>query len=212
MKKVILSITLLFALFSVSAQNANYEKAMTDLVAQIQAVSYEESFQPLANKMERIANAESKQWLPQYWMAYCYTQESFKKQEPAERDQLLDIADGYMTKTEALGGNENSEIEVLKAQLATGRLSIDPMSRYQEYGGKYQKAINNAKKFNSENPRIYYLMGTNAFFTPENFGGGKTIAKPLFEKALEKFNNFELKSAFYPNWGTYETEYFLSQY
>lgn len=210
MKKVILSIALLFSLFSVTAQNAAYEKAMTDLVAQIQQLPFDQITQPLTNKMERIAAAEPTEWLPNYWVAYCYTTDSFKKQDSGERDQLLDLAETFIAKAEKLS-LLNAEIEVMKAQIASGRLSIDPMNRYQTYGEKFAAALAKAEKLNAENPRVQYLKGTSAFYTPENFGGGKAVAKPLLEKALEKFNNFELESPMHPNWGKVESQYFLSQ-
>jgi len=65
--------------------------------------------------------------------------------------------------------------------------------------------------YDPENPRAYYLQATNAYFTPENFGGGHAKAKPLFEMALEKFNNFKSESKMHPNWGFYESTYFLSE-
>ncbi|MFT5884573.1 MAG: hypothetical protein ACI9IP_001028 [Arcticibacterium sp.] len=211
MKKLILSFVLAFSVFTLSAQSNNYEKAMTDLVAQIEQVMPTDLYQPLTNKMERIAAAEKDQWLPNYWVAYCYANESFKKQDPAEKDQLLDIADEYMEKAETLAEENNAEIAILKAHMASARMSVDPMSRWQEYGGIYQTAITSAMSFDSKNPRSYYLQATNAYFTPENFGGGHAKAKPLFEKALKKFNNFKSESKMHPNWGFYESSYFLSE-
>ncbi|MFT7249027.1 MAG: hypothetical protein ACI9QN_002515 [Arcticibacterium sp.] len=211
MKKVILSLVLVFTVFSLSAQSNNYEKTMAELVAQIEQVIPPNLHQPLTNKMERIAATETEQWLPNYWVAFCYTSDSFKKGNPAERDQLLDIADEYMKKAELLAKEKNSEIAVLKAQMASARMSIDPMNRFQKYGGIFQNALTSAIDYDSGNPRAYYLLATNAYFTPENFGGGHAKAKPLFETALEKFNNFKSESKMHPNWGFYESTYFLSE-
>ena len=38
---------------------------------------------------------------------------------------------------------------------------------------------------NANNPRLYYFRGMSLFNTPEQFGGGKDKAKPVFEKAAE---------------------------
>jgi uncharacterized protein (DUF4415 family) len=211
MKKVTLTIALLFALFTGFAQSAGYQKDMIALVSNIHANSQQTELMPFANKMERIAAAEAEEWLPNYWLAYCFAHDNFRKQDSAEKDQLLELAEKAIEKAEELSEEHNAEIAIMKAQIASARMSVDPMNRYQEYGEKFQKAIQDAIRFDAGNPRIYYLQGTSAFYTPENFGGGKAIAKPLFEKALEKFNNFELESAIYPNWGSYETEYFLTQ-
>ena len=211
MKKVILSLVLAFTVFTLSAQSSNFEKAMTDLVNQIEQVMPTDLYQPLTNKMERIAAAEKEQWLPNYWVAYCYTGDSFKLENPGEKVQLLDIADEYMEKAVLLGGEKNAELEILKAHMASARMSIDPMNRFQEYGGKFQSALTTAMVYDSENPRAYYLQAMNAYFTPENFGGGHVKAKPIFETALEKFNNFKSESKMHPNWGFYESTYFLSE-
>jgi hypothetical protein len=36
---------------------------------------------------------------------------------------------------------------------------------------------------------------------PEAFGGGKAVAKKLFEKSVELFENFKPASALHPSWG-----------
>ncbi|AWV97821.1 hypothetical protein [Arcticibacterium luteifluviistationis] len=210
MKKVALLITLAFGIFSASAQKPAYEKTMTDLVSKIQQTQFNESLQPLTNKMDRIAAAETEEWLPAYWVAYGQAMESFRKQDSGEKDQLLELAEKSLAKAEAISP-ENDEIEVLKAQIASARLSVDPMNRFQTYGPKFGSALALAEKINPTNPRVVYLKAMNAFYTPENFGGGKAIAKPLFEQAIDKYSKFEQKSVIHPSWGKMESEYFLSQ-
>ena len=211
MKKLNSFLALILIGTSVFAQSGKYEETMTKLVGEIFAQPYDAMLQPVANKMQRVADAEKDQWLPSYWVAYCYIQDSFKKTDPAERDQILDVAEKYLNQAAENAGDKNSEIEVLKASFASARLSIDGPNRYQEYGEKFQRALLLAGKYDPQNPRISYLEGTNAFYTPEAFGGGKKLAKPHFEKALDKFNNFTPETAYNPNWGKVESEYFLSQ-
>ncbi|WP_341228227.1 hypothetical protein [uncultured Arcticibacterium sp.] len=210
MKKVALLITLAFGIFSASAQKPAYEKAMTSIVTEIQQPGITESLQPQTNKMERIAAAEESEWLPKYWVAYGYAMESFRKQDSGEKDQLLELAEKSIAAAERLSP-DNDEIEVLKAQIASARVSVDPMNRFQTYGDKFMKALAKAEKLEPSNPRVDYLKAMNAFYTPENFGGGKAIAKPLFEQALDKYSKFEQKSTIHPSWGKMESEYFLSQ-
>lgn len=210
MKKVALLITLALGIFSASAQKPAYEKTMADLVSKMQQTQFNESLQPLTNKMERVAAAESEEWLPAYWVAYGHTMESFRKQDSGEKDQLLTLAESSLAKAETLSP-ENDEIEALKAQIASARVSVDPMNRFQTYGVQFVEALKNAENINAENPRVVYLKAMNAFYTPENFGGGKAVAKPLFEQAIDKYSKFELKSDMHPSWGHMESEYFLSQ-
>jgi hypothetical protein len=210
MKKVFIIAAMCFLSQSVVfAQKPAYEKAMTSLVAEMQTASYEAPLQGTVNKLERIAAAEPTEWLPNYWVAFGYISDSFKKTTPGEKDQVLDLAEKALNKAKALV--ENDELEVLTAQYASARMSVSPMDRWQTYGAKYSEAIEKATKLNPENPRIYYLQGTNMFYTPENFGGGKAKAKPFFEKALMKFEAFKSQSNLHPNWGKVESNYFLEQ-
>lgn len=209
MKKLILLTALFFVFGATFAQKPAYEKAMTDLVTQIQSFDYQTgSLIPLANKMERIAAAEKTEWLPQYWMAYCYITENFTKQDNGEKDQLLDIAEKFLKAAEALSP-QNDELAVLRANYAQARMAVDPMGRYQTYGEQFSSSLKKATEINPENPRIYYLTGTSLFYTPEQFGGGKDKAKVQFETALEKFANFSPIAAYYPAWGRYEIDYFM---
>ncbi len=209
MKKLVVIFSILMISVSTFAQKEKFEALMTEQAIAIQK-NFESSYMPMANKMERIAAAEPKEWTPQYWVAYCLINESFKLKEAAERDLLLEKAEAFIEKAEEIS-EDNDEIEVLKAQYAMAKLSVDPMSRWQKYGADFQSALNKAADINPENPRVDYVMGTNVFYTPEGFGGGKDKAKPYFEKALSKFNTFKSKSAYAPNWGKEASQYFLSQ-
>jgi hypothetical protein len=209
MKKLVLSITLGICSLGVFAQKEKFEAIMTEQTAAIQS-NYQTSFLPMANKMERIAAAETKEWTPQYWVAYCLINETFRMRESGEKDLLLDKAETFLTKAESLSPN-NDEIEVLKAQYAMAKVSVDPMSRWQKYGAAFQTSLKKAEEINPDNPRVDYVLGTNLFYTPEGFGGGKEKAKPYFEKSLEKFNRIKNALAYAPNWGKDGSEYFLSQ-
>ncbi|WP_304235727.1 hypothetical protein [Jiulongibacter sediminis] len=211
MKKLTFLIALLFIGKSVFAQNSKYEETMNKLTTEMLNQPYDALLQPVANKMQRVAQAEADQWLPNYWVAYCYIQDSFKKIDPAEKDQMLDVAAEYLKKAESIAAKPVSDIELLKAQHASAKMTVDPQNRWQEYGPKYQTSLNKAEQIDPSNPRVAYLKGTSAFYTPEAFGGGKKIAKPFFEEALVKFSNFTAETTYHPNWGKMESEYFITQ-
>ena len=65
-------------------------------------------------------------------------------------------------------------------------------------------------QLNPNNPRLYYLQGAGIFGTPEQFGGGKEKAKPVFEKAVALFKSGNVK-ALYPRWGQKQAEDMLAQ-
>ena len=62
------------------------------------------------------------------------------------------------------------------------------------------------------NPRPVLFEAENKFFTPEAYGGGKDVAKPLFDTASKLFDNFKPETDLSPNWGKSTLQYFLSQY
>jgi len=209
MKKMILMVLLAGCSLAASAQKEKYEATMTELTGQLQN-EYQKSVMPLINKMERVANAETREWLPQYWVAYGLIKESYTATGTAEKDVMLDKAEQYLNKADALSP-KNAEIEVLKANLSSARLTVDPMARWQKYGALFEQHLAEAARLDPQNPRIDYLKASNIFFTPENFGGGKEKAKPYFESALKKFEAFKSPNSYSPAWGKMESEYFLGQ-
>jgi hypothetical protein len=210
MKKMILAAALAVSSLAVNAQSEKYASTMTELSTSFQT-QFEGSLIPLVNKMERVATAETKEWLPQYWVAFGLINESYRITNNDEKDVMLDKAETFIKKAEAISP-KNPEIEILKAQFCSARLSVDPMGRWQKYGAMYETAVNEAVKLDASNPRIDYLKATNLYYTPEAFGGSKEKAKVLFESTLKKHNAFKTANAYSPNWGKVESEYFLSQY
>ena len=123
-------------------------------------------------------------------------------------DTYCDKAEGFLKKADSLSPN-NSEIYTLKAQIASARISVSPMTRGQKYGTMAGEIREQAKKMDPTNPRPYFLEGTGFYYTPPMFGGGKDKAKPSFERALTLFDTFKPASSIAPHWGRKGTERFL---
>ena len=211
MKRTSLIISMLLLSFSnLFAQNPAYTKAMEGLVAEIQGTQFGTSLQASANKMERIAATEKTEWLPNYWVAYCYMMDSYSEKDDDKKDLLLDKADVFVEKIEKLNP-KSEEVEILKANIANARMAVSPSIRWMTYGGKVSKAIGAAQKINAENPRIALLEGQGLFYTPAMFGGGKDKAKPVLEKAMQQFAKFKPVSNLYPNWGESTVKWLLSK-
>jgi hypothetical protein len=211
MKLILLIISMMTFIFgNLKAQNPAYTKAMEGLVSEIQNTQFGTLLQASANKMERIATTEKTEWLPNYWVAYCCMIDSYSEPDAGKKDQLLDKADSYLANVDKLV-KDHDEVEVLRANLASARMAVNPQDRWMKYGGLFQKALGVAKKLNAENPRIALLEGQGIFFTPENFGGGKAKAKPILEKSMEQFAKFKPASTIHPNWGQPTAQWMLSQ-
>lgn len=201
MKKFILSIALLVSVFATNASDSSerFQKAMGTTLEQMKTAQKPEEIQAVANQFERIATAETSEWLPNYYVALCQLRLS-QRGEKSGIDALMDKADIFIEKAEKLSPN-NDEIEVLKADVAMMRISVDGMSRFQIYGQKFEAALQKAQGINPENPRAYALKASMVYYTPEQFGGGAKNACPIVKVALEKFANFKSTYTFAPVWG-----------
>lgn len=211
MKKALIFLTLaLVVSATVSAQNEKYTKAMEGAIATVKFMTPTPELQQTAGQFERIANAETAEWLPAYWAAYTYVLLSFKETDAAKKDALLDKAAAFYQNV-AQKQPDNDETMVLAAQLAGARLAVDPENRWQQYVPEFEAALGKAKAKNAENPRIYAIQAQSLFYTPEQYGGGKTVACPLLKQAAEKFATFKPASAIHPSWGVETNQYLLSQ-
>ena len=220
MKKTIFILTtILAANISFAQMPDKFVKAMESKVAEIDTTHTTQGFTDLANAFERIADAEKNQWLAYYYAAYCNasagsligTGGDMMTSKADKTDPYADKADKQISKAEELMKN-NSEIYVVKKMIATLRLLGDPMNRYMTYGPEAQAMLDEAKKLNAENPRVYILEAQDKYFTPEQFGGNKEEAKVLFEKAQKLFETFKPETSIHPNWGRSQVAYLLSLY
>ena len=211
MKRIILIFSILATtVMSSNAQSEEYVSSMKEIVDSIQTSKWGTDLIPYANQLERVAGVETKEWLPNYWAAYCYMNKSYMEPISEKKDLLLEKAEKLIATAEQLMPN-NDEIEVLKANIASARMAVDPQSRWQKYGAISGEALGKAIKINTENPRAKLLQAQGIFYTPEAFGGGKQKALPLIKEALAKFEAFKPASAIMPNWGLFIAKYMMSE-
>ena len=213
MKKLLTILLLISASFfskKLYADTPQYQQAMKNAVTQLDSASTKEQFMQLANSFERIGGAESKEWLPDYYAAYCYAMTSFIGQDKKTIDTYMDQAEGLLNKADALSPN-NSEIMTLRGLINSSRIMVDPMSRGRKYGPIANQNYKAAEKLDSLNPRPYLLEGQGLFYTPKMFGGGKERAKPVIESAVAKYKTFKPASDIAPHWGQKMAEGLLKQ-
>lgn len=212
MKKLTLIVALFsFTTMSFAQDKAKFYSTMKPIATEINQAIFTESLQALSNKMERIATAESEEWLPNYWVAYCQITESLKEEDGDKKDLILDKAEEYLEKAIMLSP-DNDELEFLQAYFANARMIVNPMTRWMKYGELMEKHLDRAKELNPENPRVPLLQAESLYYTPKMFGGGKDVAKPVFEEALTLFEKFTPKNEMMPNWGEGNVRYYLSTY
>lgn len=212
MKKTILFLALLCIGCFSFAQSDRYAAAMKSNISQLDSMIMKNNSAELANNFIRIGDAEKTQWLPYYYAAYAKVIEALTATDNSKKDAITDKAKELISKAENISGKENSEIDVVKSMIATSYMTVDPQNRYMSYSTEISDNIEKAKKLDSTNPRPYLFQAQNLFYTPEQFGGGKETAKPLFEKAKELFTSFKPESDLSPVWGKATLDYYLAQY
>lgn len=197
-----------------SAQNDKYLKAMEGKVVALDTTHSQAGLAELTNAFIRIADAEKTQWLPYYYAALTNTMSGMMAMNPqggssVNVDQLADKSQELLDKAAGLLGKEHSEIYVVRKLIATMRMMVDPQSRYMQYGPQAAEALAKAKQLDPENPRVYLLEGQDKFYTPEQFGGSKSEAQVLFQKALDKFAAAKPESKIAPSWGKNSATYLM---
>jgi hypothetical protein len=208
MKTLITAIAILISVSGFS-QSAKYEAAMKKNLEMFDRVKTTAEFLSLAAAFERIAEAEKTQWLPYYYAGLALSIPAWadpninKDENAAKIKALCDKADALQ---------KTSEIYELRYMASMQQMLVDPQTRYMSYGVEAQNAIKKGLELNPENPRLYYLQGSNTFNTPEQWGGGKSLAKPQLEKAVALYKKEkETRKPLYPRWGEKEAEAMLAQ-
>ncbi len=200
MKKTILILAVAVATtLSSFAQSEKYFGAMGATLQQYNAAKTTEQFDELAAKFERIGDAEKTQWLPFYYAALIKTNKAMQSKGD-DADKLADEAAAIIAKAEAIDAN-NSEIWCVKSMIATAKMLVNPMERWMQYGAVSSEALAKAKAADANNPRPYMLEAMSKKNTPEAFGGGCKVAKPIADKAMALFASFKPASQLHPFWG-----------
>ena len=167
-----------------------------------------DQFQLAANHFERIASAESKEWLPLYYAAYSNLNAGLFGTDKAKQDELYDRALAQLKAAEVIS-KENSEILAMQGYVVLMKLAVDPMVRGMSMMPEGMALLDKAKKVDPENPRVYLIEGQFKFYTPEAYGGGKAAARPILQTGKEKYAAETPASEIAPQWGKQRLEQLL---
>ncbi|MCC6282492.1 MAG: hypothetical protein IT262_17945 [Saprospiraceae bacterium] len=211
MKNSLLLFSFLFIGASLFAQNAKYNAAMTNAITRLDSAQTSAQYLESANDFARIASAEPKEWLPNYYAALSHLSAAFilLKENPAKALETVDVAQANLDKAKAMVPGE-SEIAALQAYILIARVSENPMVKGQELSPKVFAELGKAAGLNPKNPRAPFLQGMYTMNMPEFYGGGATNAKPFFEKAAALFEQ-ATPGDLMPRWGKETNAYFLEQ-
>ncbi len=210
MKKIFLFLTLALFAGKPSFAQQTAAEALQKTLSVFDTTWQPEARAAVANKFDLIVKKWPDEWITNYYAAYAKVQRAYNEKEMATKDALLDEADTYEATATKLAGKETDELYVLRALIANGRLSADPMSRWQKYGKLFDKNLDAAKELNPDNPRVYLLQGIAKLYMPRMFGGGKKAALPYFEKAEVLFEKEPDTDPAKPYWGA-QTNTFMKK-
>jgi hypothetical protein len=214
MKQLLLAASVILSV-AAHAQSDKYAGAMKQNLSMFDSAKTVTDFENIAAAFTRVGDAEKTQWLPYYWAAMALTTEGWKYYPDAQGVTAVKVSDlsGTMTalatrinaladKADALAtaNEDKSEILTIRNMAATQQMLVDPQSRYMTFGAEAGQDLQKAMTLNPNNPRVYYLQGMSLFGTPEQFGGGKAVAKPIFQKAVD-LGQAEQAKPLYPHWG-----------
>jgi hypothetical protein len=212
MKKIFTLVFISFICHTAFSQSERYVPAMKKNISQLDSIGIKNNAAELANNFQRVADAEKTQWLPYYYAAYLTAYQALTTQDNSIKDEMADKANSLLESAQKILAKDNSEIYVIKAMIATAHMTVDPQNRYMTYGQEISNSLKKAEALDSTNPRPVLLQAQNLYFTPEFAGGGKDIAKPLFEKAKELFASFKPANELSPDWGKASLDFFLKNY
>jgi hypothetical protein len=186
------------------------KEALQNTLADFDSSKDYAELQNVSNKFGLIAKKWNDKWIAQFYSAYSSAVLSYSEKKDAKRDAYLDEADKYLKDALTLCKEKNDELYVVAAMIANARVAVRS-SRYKKYGEIFNAYLDSAKSLNPNNPRIYYLEGTNIYYTPKMFGGGAKNALPFFEKAEALFQNEKGGDAYKPFWGKKQNSDLLKQ-
>jgi hypothetical protein len=192
----------------VKAQDLN--ASLTDAFQSLGSATGMGGMMAANNKFNLIAAKWNDQWAANYYAAFSNAYISLKETDVTRKDQLLDIADKYLDKMNGINAAGDESL-VLTAYVAYARFLVDPPNRWKKYLDLMNTNLDNAKKANPANPRIYYLQGIPVFNRPKIYGGGKDKAKPYFEKARDLFAKQDTTTITRPFWGEKDNASYLAK-
>ncbi len=206
MKSFLFSVVMLVSVAALS-QTDKYMQAMQKNLALLDSAKTAADLNAASAAFERIGDAEKTQWLPYYWAALAKVRVGWLDNN-VDKDKLAGEVKTICAKGEAL--NDNAEFASVRNMAATLQMLVNPQERWQTYGQEAAAALQKGMQMNPNNPRLYYLQGMSIFNTPEQFGGGKDKARPIFQKAVDMYK-VEDKKPLYPTWGAEQADDMLAK-
>lgn len=202
MKKAALLVTAIFFSLALRAQSGeSYQNYMKETLALYDSVKTMDDYKEIANRFDRIANAEEKEWLPVYYAGLTNIYMSFVRGlETEQRDDYLDKALEYVDRAEEIAG-ETSEIILLRGYVYMAKVSVNPAIRGMTLSAKVSGLFERALAMDPQNPRANLMVGRWKYGSAQFFGSSTDDACAYMQKALSIYKNQAEKATIEPSWG-----------
>lgn len=200
MKSINLLIILALVAFTANAQNKKYIQTMESSIPAIYQAKTLEEFDPLANKFDRIGQAESDQWEPYYYASLAYVFKAFRIEDLPAKDIVLDQALTALEKGATISEN-NAELLALRGFINMIKIGVDPGTRGQTLSPRIMADYSKALQIDPDNPRALLFKGQMLYGTAQFFGTGVEEACNLVDQSIAQFDNAEPESTLAPQWG-----------
>ncbi|WP_066633254.1 hypothetical protein [Labilibacter marinus] len=202
------TVLIFISIFEFSVSASNYHDVMKQNIEKMYKVKTVEELASISGTFYRVSEKEKAEWLPLYYASYSLVRVAFFTKDANVIHQYLDTAQGYL---DQLKKQQPKESEVFALQGLLYSMRITSMSKGMKYSMLSNEELDKAQVLNDKNPRIYYCRGNNVFHTPSMFGGGKSKAKPIYEKAASLFKEDTSKIDFWPTWDSQHNNEMLKQ-
>jgi len=186
----------LILISAITGAQTNFEKGMQKAFEFWGNNQWEEA----ENQFERIANAESHQWLPHYYVAQLNSLKSWNQKDETILKAQLDKAQKHLDLAKQISEN-NPELLVMQAQVLTNWVAYDGQTYGMKYSAKIAQLYAKAYAIDPNNPRAVFGKAEWDMGSARFFGQDTSPFCADIEKALELFANFKPESPFHPNWG-----------
>lgn len=199
-----LALLIAFIISGIVGAQSNYEKGMQKAFELWGTNPMEAS-----NLFERIAAAETDNWLPSYYAANVLILQSFNEKVKDKLDSQLKKAQDLINDATAISKN-NPEILVLQAMKHTAYVAYDGAAYGMQLSPKIAALYAQAEQIDATNPRVVLSKAEWDMGSAQFFGKDTTPFCKDIERALELFANFKPETPFHPNWGKERAEQVLS--
>lgn len=194
MKQVFIIVFLLLS--ALGTAQSNFEKGMQKAFNLWQNDKTDEA----ENLFERIANAETEEWLPHYYIAQINSLKSWNVKDETVLKAQLDKAQEHLNTAMSIS-EDNPELLVMQAQVLTNWVAFDGMTYGMKYSAKIAELYRQAYQLDPNNPRVAFGKAEWGMGSAKYFGQDTKPYCEEMERSIELFTNFKPESDMHPKWG-----------